>query len=90
MKSLRLDARPDLAGFHRKVLMDDMMPVVGVDLLDAVDVDGGQSYVRARANCRQCTCTLICRDWLAKHSQGAPQDFCPNANFFRALKRGDC
>ena len=39
---------------------------------------------------RQCTCTLVCRDWLAEHSQGEPQDFCPNANLFRAIKGGDC
>ena len=90
MKSPKLNPRPDLADFHRKVLMDDMMQVVGVGVLDAVDVDGGQSYVRARANCLRCTCTLVCRDWLAEHSQGAPQDFCPNSNFFRAIKGGDC
>jgi hypothetical protein len=90
MKGLRLDARPDLADFHRKTLMDDMMPVVGVGVLDVIDVDGGRSYVRARANCRQCTCTLACRDWLAEHSQGEPQYFCPNANLFRAVKGGDC
>jgi hypothetical protein len=82
--------RPELADFHQKVLMDDMMQVVGVDILDAVDVDGGRSYVRARANCRNCTCQLICRDWLAEHSQGAPQNFCPNAEFFLAVKGGDC
>lgn len=84
------EPRPDLADFHRKVLMDDMMQVVGVDVLDAVDVDGGQSYVRARANCRGCTCELVCRDWLAEHSRGAPQDFCPNASFFRAIKGEEC
>ena len=43
MKNARLDGRPDLADFHRKVLMDDMMPVVGVGLLDTIDVDGAQS-----------------------------------------------
>ena len=36
--------------FHRSVLMDDMLRVVGVDILTAIAVDGGQSYVRARAN----------------------------------------
>ena len=80
------EPRPELADFHQAVLMDDMMQVVGVDLLNAIDVDGGQSYVRARANCRSCACTVVCRDWLATHSQGEPQDFCPNVDFFRALK----
>lgn len=90
MKSPRLDPRPDFADFHRKVLMDDMMQVVGVGVFDVVDVDGGQSYVRARANCLRCTCTFVCLDWLAEHSQGVPQDFCPNADFFRAIEGGDC
>ena len=81
-----LAGRPELADFHRKVLMDEMMQVLSVNLLDAIDVDGGQSYVRARANCRACACELVCRDWLAEHSRGAPQNFCPNAQFFRTVK----
>lgn len=80
------DPRPDLADFHRKVPMDDMMQVVGVDLLAAIDVDGGQSYIRARANCRGCTCEHVCRNWLAQHSHAEPQEFCPNTGFFRAAK----
>jgi hypothetical protein len=82
--------RPELADFHRKVLMDDMMQVVGVDLLDAIDVDGGRGYVRARASCRGCTDKVICRDWLAGHGEGPPQNFCPNAEFFRAVTSSDC
>lgn len=70
--------------------MDDMMQVVGVDLLEVIDVDGGQSYVRARANCRQCTSKPTCREWLAEHSEGPPQPFCPNGEFFRALKALEC
>jgi len=70
--------------------MDDMMQVVGVDLLAAIDVDGGRSYVRARTNCRSCTCRIVCREWLMQHSTGAPQDFCPNVDFFRAVKDRDC
>jgi len=83
-------SRRDLADFHQKVPMDDMMQVVGVDLLAAIDVDGGQSYVKARANCLSCACTFVCRDWLAGHSQDAPPDFSANAGFFRAVKGGDC
>lgn len=82
--------RPELADFHQTVLMDDMMQVVGVDLLDAIDGDGGQSYVRARANCRACNCKLMCRDWLAEHSEEPPQDFCPNSGFFQMVKAGGC
>lgn len=77
---------PKSSGFHRKVLMDDMLDVVQVDLVAAIDVDGGQSYVRARANCRGCSCKTMCRSWLADHAQGTPQSFCPNAEFFRTVK----
>ena len=82
--------RPELADFHRKVLMDDMMQVVGVDLLDAIDGDGGRGYIRARASCRNCTCNKVCREWLTGRSVGTPQNFCPNAEFFRAAKGCDC
>jgi hypothetical protein len=82
--------RPELADFHRKVLMDDMMQVVGVDLLDAIDVDGGQGYIRARASCHGCTGKTSCRDWLVEHREGVPQNFCPNAEFFRAVTSSDC
>ena len=75
-----------LAGFYQKVLMDDMMQVVGVDLLDVVDFDGGQSYIRARANCGECACKTACRTWLSGRSQGTPQPFCPNADFFQTVK----
>jgi Family of unknown function (DUF6455) len=80
----------ELSGFHQTVLMDDMMQVTGVDLLEAVDVDGGQSYVRARANCLGCACKPECREWLSGHSQSAPQEFCPNTKFFEAIKTGSC
>jgi hypothetical protein len=81
--------RPELADFHRKVLMDDMMPVVGVDLLDAIDVDGGRGYIRARASCHGCTGKTFCRDWLVEHREGVPQSFCPNAEFFRTVTSSD-
>ena len=66
--------------------MEDMMEVVGVNLLEAVDVDGGQSYVEARSKCHSCPCKEGCKEWLAEHRQGQPQPFCPNAGFFRSLK----
>ena len=89
--------RQDLAGFHHHVLMDDLMQVVGVDLLDVIDVDGGQSYLRARSNCHACICKDGCRDWLtearSEHKnepeEKQPQPFCPNAGLFEAVKRGD-
>lgn len=78
--------RPELAGFHQNVLMDDMMQVVGIELLDAVDFDGGQSYVRARAKCRACACEATCQTWLSGRSRGNLQPFCPNVEFFQAVK----
>jgi hypothetical protein len=83
-------SRHELADFHRPMLIDDMMQVMGVDFLAAIDVDGGQSYVRARAGCRGCTCKTVCRRWLLDYSQGSPQDFCPNADFFRAIEARGC
>lgn len=79
-------ARPDLAGFHRKVLMEDMMETVGVEPFDVVDLDGGRSYIRARASCHACTCKATCRDWLAGTAEGDPQPFCPNAALFEVVK----
>ncbi|WP_141702032.1 hypothetical protein [Methyloceanibacter stevinii] len=35
------DPKPELAGFHRQVLMEDMMETVGVEQFDVVDLDGG-------------------------------------------------
>lgn len=80
------NTRPGLADFHCQVLMDDMMQAIGVDLLEAVDVDGGRSYVRARHNCHRCTHKEECGDWLLEHEHGQPQSFCPNTGFFQSLK----
>jgi len=83
------DPKAELADFHQTVLMDGMMQVTGVDYLAAVDLDGGQSYVRARANCHGCACKPECREWLSSHSQAEPQEFCPNVAYFRSVKSGD-
>lgn len=80
------EPRTELADFHRKVLMEDMMETVGVDILDVVDLDGGQSYLRARANCHSCTCKLTCRMWLAEQADDTPPEFCPNAGLFQMVK----
>ncbi|WP_108681188.1 DUF6455 family protein [Methyloceanibacter sp. wino2] len=80
------DPKPELAGFHRQVLMEDMMETVGVEQFDVVDLDGGQSYIRARANCHACECKDACTNWLAAHTAGDPQPFCPNATLFQAVK----
>lgn len=78
--------RPDLADFHRQVLMEDMMETVGVAQFDVVDLDGGQSYLRARANCHGCLSKAACREWLAGNAEGEPQPFCPNADLFQVAK----
>ena len=81
------EPKPNLANFHQNVLMEDMLDAVGVSVLDVIDFDGGKSYVRARQNCRECSCQETCRSWLAENDEGAPQAFCPNSNFFEILKR---
>jgi hypothetical protein len=75
---------------RRQELMDRMMQTSGVDVLTAVRVDGGLAFVEARAKCRYCLHEGECQNWL-ESSEGPrmPPDFCRNANFFRACKRGD-
>ena len=70
---------------RRQELMDDMMERCGVDLLDAIRMDRGQSFVEARAKCRLCVCVRTCRDWLLAPDAdlSRPPDFCPNARLFR-------
>ena len=80
------DPKPELAGFHREVHMEDMMETVGVDQFDVVDLDGGQSYIRARANCHACSSKEACSQWLAANREGSPQAFCPNADLLRTVK----
>jgi hypothetical protein len=63
---------------HRRALMDEMMEACVVDL--------GDGFVQARANCREWE--SVCRDWYLE-TTGAPADFCPNVDFFRACKRED-
>lgn len=66
-------------------LMDDMMARCGVDLLDVIRKDRGQSFVEARTRCRLCAGVRTCRDWLLAPdvALSRPPDFCPNACFFR-------
>lgn len=71
---------------RRHELMDEMIEAQGVDLLSAVR--SGDGFVRARDNCRKCQCEGACRDWMLE-SSGEPAEFCPNVDFFRALKRED-
>ncbi|MDJ0513933.1 MAG: DUF6455 family protein [Methyloceanibacter sp.] len=76
----------DLASFHRPVLMEDMIETTGVNPLDVIDLDGGKSYLRARANCHNCTCKAVCSNWLSVNKEGDPQPFCPNADLLRMIK----
>jgi hypothetical protein len=76
---------PQFARALRKLaLMDEMMEAQGVDPLAAVKT--GDAYVRARANCRDCDCEGACRDWFLE-GESEQADFCPNEEFFAALKR---
>jgi hypothetical protein len=70
---------------RREELMDQMMQTLGVDVLTAIRLDRGQSFVDARARCRECLHESECRIWLdLPQGLPSPPDFCPNANFFRS------
>jgi hypothetical protein len=69
---------------RRHELMDEMIEAQGVDLLTAVRA--GEDFVRARDNCRKCQCEGACREWFLEKSD-TPAEFCPNVEFFGALKR---
>ncbi|MGH6825383.1 DUF6455 family protein [Methyloceanibacter sp.] len=76
---------PQFARMLRKrALMDEMLEAQGVDPLAAVQT--GEAFVRARAKCRDCAGEGACRDWFIEGESG-PADFCPNEEFFSALKR---
>jgi hypothetical protein len=68
---------------RRQALMDDMMEAQGVDLVAAVRA--GEGFVEARANCRECKDEAACRAWFLEQ-RGEPAEFCPNREFFAALK----
>lgn len=70
---------------QRTELMDEMMDKRGVDLLEAIRVDGGLAFIEARAKCRYCEHEEICRRWLAGEGRRGPEDFCPNAAFFGSV-----
>ena len=75
---------------RRQEIMDDMMERCGVDVLEVIREDRGQSFVEARTKCRLCSRVKICREWLLTPDgdMSWPPDFCPNARFFRTcLKR---
>lgn len=71
---------------RRHALMDEMIEKQGVDLIAAIRA--GDGFVQARARCRDCSHEGDCRDWFLEDA-GAPAQFCPNLEFFRACKRGD-
>ena len=72
---------------QRYELMDQMMETGGVDVLEALRVDGGLAFVEARAKCRYCLHEGVCRHWLESEGQRGTAEFCPNAAFFRSSRR---
>lgn len=73
----------------RNAMMDEMMEKRGVDVLEALRVDGGLAFIEARAKCRYCLNEGICRRWLAGDGHRGPEDFCPNAAFFGSVPDKD-
>ena len=70
---------------RHQALLDDMMERCGVDVLDVIRRDRGQSFAEARAKCRLCLSARTCREWLLapRGELASPPDFCPNAHLFR-------
>ena len=76
---------PSMAlGPKQHELMDEMIEKQGADLLDAVST--GDGFVQARAKCRSCPDVCACRNWFLEGAE-TPAEFCPNLDFFAALKR---
>jgi hypothetical protein len=71
---------------RRCALMDEMMEAHGIDLVAAVRT--GEEFVRARANCRDCSHEPVCLAWFLEGS-GEPADICPNRELFASLKGKD-
>jgi hypothetical protein len=74
----------------RKKLMLRMMEAMGVNLPDAMRVDGGLAFLEAKTKCLFCANEDSCQHWLDADEQtrGTPE-FCPNASFLNGLKRAD-
>ena len=71
---------------RRQGLMDDMMERCGIDMVDLIRRDNGQSFAVARAKCRSCIREMDCRAWLLASGTieaVSPPEFCPNAELFR-------
>jgi hypothetical protein len=68
---------------RKQALMDEMMETQGVDLVAAVCA--GDGFVKARANCRECSDEAACRAWFLERRR-EPAEFCPNGAFFASLK----
>jgi hypothetical protein len=74
---------------RRQELLDDMMERCGVDVLDLIRRDGGQSFAEARARCRSCLFARTCCEWLLAPGSALASlpDFCPNASLFRICSK---
>ena len=71
---------------RRQALMDDMMERCGIDMVDLIRRDNGQSFAEARAKCRSCMSEMDCRAWLLTSgtiAAASPPEFCPNAALLR-------
>jgi uncharacterized protein DUF6455 len=75
---------------RRQKLMLRMMEAMGVNVPDAMRVDGGLAFLEAQGKCRSCANDDSCRQWLdsSEQARGTPE-YCPNVTFFEGLKRVD-
>ena len=75
---------------RRQKLMLRMTEAMGVNVSDAMRVDGGLAFLEAQAKCRFCGNEESCQDWLDSSEQARRNpEFCPNASFFDGFKYAD-
>jgi len=75
---------------RRQKLMLRIMEAMGVNVPEAMRVDGGLAFLEAQGKCRYCESDDSCHQWLesSEQARGTPE-FCPNASFFEGLKHAD-
>jgi len=72
---------------RRQKLMLRIMEAMGVNVPEAMRVDGGLAFLEAQGKCRYCESDDSCRQWLesSEQARGTPE-FCPNVSLFDGLK----
>ena len=69
--------------------MHDMLRHAGVEAVDLIRREHGESWYEARTLCLECSNDRSCGTWLAAHDAGiaAVPEFCPNARLFEEVRQ---